>query len=363
MATAVKETASLARIESILAEHAEPMLTHTCTTVPKERLHLPGPDYVDRVVRDSDRPTPVLRSLQALFDHGRLAGTGYLSILPVDQGIEHSAGASFAKNPDYFDPANIVELAIEGGCNAVATTLGVLGAVSRRYAHRIPFILKLNHNEFLSYPNAYDQIMFASVEQAREQGCVAVGATIYFGSEESRRQIQEVTEAFAIAHDFGMATVLWCYLRNAAFNKTKEGGPDYHAAADLTGQANHLGVTVEADIIKQKAPETPAPGYLDLAFGKTDKRVYSELMSPHPIDMTRYQVANCYMGRAGLINSGGASGDNDLQDAVMTAVVNKRAGGMGMISGRKAFQRPRQEGIELLNAIQDVYLCEPITVA
>ncbi len=363
MATAVKETASLARIESILADHAEPMLTHTCTTVPKERLHLPGPDYVDRVVRDSDRPTPVLRSLQTLFDHGRLAGTGYLSILPVDQGIEHSAGASFAKNPDYFDPANIVELAIEGGCNAVATTLGVLGAVSRRYAHRIPFILKLNHNEFLSYPNAYDQIMFASVEQAREQGCVAVGATIYFGSEESRRQIQEVTEAFAIAHDFGMATVLWCYLRNAAFNKTKDGGPDYHAAADLTGQANHLGVTVEADIIKQKAPETPAPGYLDLAFGKTDKRVYSELMSPHPIDMTRYQVANCYMGRAGLINSGGASGDNDLQDAVMTAVVNKRAGGMGMISGRKAFQRPRQEGIELLNAIQDVYLCEPITVA
>jgi fructose-bisphosphate aldolase, class I len=363
MATAVDQSPTLARIESILAEHAEPLLTHTCETIRKERLHLPGPDFVDRVVRDSDRPTPVLRSLQTLFNSGRLAGTGYLSILPVDQGIEHSAGASFAKNPDYFDPGNIIELAIEGGCNAVATTLGALGTLSRRYAHRIPFLLKLNHNEFLSYPNSYDQIMFASVEQAREQGCVAVGATIYFGSPESKRQIQEVSEAFAIAHDFGMATVLWCYLRNSAFNKTKEGGPDFHVAADLTGQANHLGVTLEADIIKQKAPETAAPGFLDLSFGKTDKRVYSELMSENPIDATRYQIANCYMGRAGLINSGGASGETDMQDAVMTAVVNKRAGGMGMISGRKAFQRPRDEGIALLNAIQDVYLCDGITVA
>ncbi|MFM7247922.1 MAG: class I fructose-bisphosphate aldolase [Actinomycetota bacterium] len=349
-------------ITEVLGDKADYLLEHTCSTIDKGRLHLPGPDYVDRVVRDSDRSVPVLKSLQAMYGHGRLAGTGYLSILPVDQGIEHSAGASFAKNPDYFDPAGIVELAIEGGCNAVASTLGVLGSVSRRYAHRIPFMLKLNHNEFLSYPNGYDQIMFASINQAFELGATSVGATIYFGSEESKRQLQEVSDAFQAAHELGMATVLWCYLRNSAFS-AKDGGPDYHVAADLTSQANHLGVTIAADIIKQKAPETAAPGFLDLTFGKTDKRVYDELMSDHPIDMTRYQVAGCYMGRAGLINSGGASGDNDLHDAVSTAVVNKRAGGMGMISGRKAFQRPRAEGIALLNAIQDVYLCDDVTVA
>jgi fructose-bisphosphate aldolase, class I len=359
---AIAPASDLARIESILGDDAESLLGHTCNTISRDRLYLPGPDFVDRVMAQSDRPTPVLRSLQTLFDNGRLAGTGYLSILPVDQGIEHSAGASFAKNPDYFDPSRIVELAIEGGCNAVATTLGALGATARRYAHRIPFLLKLNHNEFLSYPNSYDQIMFGSVRQAREQGCVAVGATIYFGSPESRRQIQEVSAAFAAAHELGMATVLWCYLRNSAFS-AKDGGPDYHAAADLTTQANHLGVTIEADIIKQKAPETAAPGFLDLKFGKTDKRVYSELMTDHPIDMTRFQVAGCYMGRAGLINSGGASGESDLHDAVFTAVVNKRAGGMGMISGRKAFQRPLAEGVELLHAIQDVYLSDDITVA
>jgi fructose-bisphosphate aldolase, class I len=359
---AIAPASDLAQIESILGDDAESLLGHTCNTISRDRLHLPGPDFVDRVVALSDRPTPVLRSVQTLFDNGRLAGTGYLSILPVDQGIEHSAGASFAKNPDYFDPSRIVELAIEGGCNAVATTLGALGATARRYAHRIPFLLKLNHNEFLSYPNAYDQIMFASVRQAREQGCVAVGATIYFGSPESKRQIQEVSAAFAAAHELGMATVLWCYLRNSAFSP-KDGGPDYHLAADLTTQANHLGVTIEADIIKQKAPETAAPGFLDLKFGKTDKRVYSELMTDHPIDMTRYQVAGCYMGRAGLINSGGASGESDMHDAVFTAVVNKRAGGMGMISGRKAFQRPLAEGVELLHAIQDVYLSDDITVA
>jgi class I fructose-bisphosphate aldolase len=350
----------ISRIESILGERAEDLLGYASTKIPRERLVLPGPDYVDRVVRDTDRPTRVLRSLQTMFDHGRLGGTGYLSILPVDQGIEHSAGASFARNPDYFDPTRIVELAIEGGCNAVATTLGALGSAARRYAHRIPFLLKLNHNELLSYPNTYDQTMFASVRQAWEMGCVAVGATIYFGSPESRRQIVEVSEAFATAHELGMATVLWCYLRNSAFNAN---GTDYHVAADLTGQANHLGVTIEADIIKQKAPETAAPGFLDLGFGKTDKRVYTELMSDHPIDMTRYQVACCYMGRAGLINSGGASGANDLQDAVTTAVVNKRAGGMGLISGRKAFQRPMADGVELLNAIQDVYLCDEVTIA
>jgi fructose-bisphosphate aldolase, class I len=360
---AIAPASDMAQIESILGDDAESLLGHTCNTISRERLHLPGPDFVDRVVALSDRPTPVLRSLQTLYDHGRLAGTGYVSILPVDQGIEHSAGASFAKNPDYFDPARIVELAIEGGCNAVATTLGALGATARRYAHRIPFLMKLNHNEFLSYPNAYDQIIFGSVRQAREQGCVAVGATIYFGSAESKRQLQEVSSAFAAAHELGMATVLWCYLRNSAF-AAKDGGPDYHAAADLTSQANHLGVTIEADIIKQKAPETARPGFLDLDFGKTDKLVYSELMSDHPIDMTRYQVANCYMGRAGLINSGGASsGASDLHDAVFTAVVNKRAGGMGMISGRKAFQRPVAEGVELLNAIQDVYLSDEITIA
>ena len=351
------------RIESILGEEAEDLLGHECNTIAKERLHLPGPDFVDRVVRDSDRPVPVLRSLQSIFSHGRLGGTGYVSILPVDQGIEHSAGASFAKNPDYFDPENIVKLAIDGGCNAVASTLGVLGAVSRKYAHRIPFIVKLNHNEFLTYPNGYDQIMFGQVKQAAEMGAVAVGATIYFGSEESKRQIVEVSEAFAAAHEAGLATILWCYLRNSAFNKTKDGGPDYHTAADLTGQANHLGVTIEADIIKQKLPEVAAPGFLDLNFGKTDKRVYSDLLTEHPIDMTRYQLANCYMGRAGLINSGGASGATDLQDAVKTAVINKRAGGTGLISGRKAFQRPAAEGIELLNAIQDVYLTPEVTVA
>ncbi len=359
---AIAPASDIAQIESILGDDAESLLGHTCSTISSERLYLPGPDFVDRVVALSDRPTPVLRSMQTLFSNGRLAGTGYLSILPVDQGIEHSAGASFAKNPDYFDPARIVELAIEGGCNAVATTLGALGATARRYAHRIPFLLKLNHNEFLSYPNAYDQIMFASVRQAREQGCVAVGATIYFGSPESKRQIQEVSTAFAAAHELGMATVLWCYLRNSAFSP-KDGGPDYHMAADLTTQANHLGVTIEADIIKQKAPETAAPGFLDLKFGKTDKRVYSELLTEHPIDMTRYQVAGCYMGRAGLINSGGASGESDMHDAVFTAVVNKRAGGMGMISGRKAFQRPMPEGIELLHAIQDVYLSDEVTIA
>jgi class I fructose-bisphosphate aldolase len=359
---AIAPTSDIAQIESILGDDAESLLGHTCNTISSERLHLPGPDFVDRVVALSDRPTPVLRALQSLYSNGRLAGTGYVSILPVDQGIEHSAGASFAKNPDYFDPARIVELAIEGGCNAVATTLGALGATARRYAHRIPFLLKLNHNEFLSYPNSYDQIMFASVRQAREQGCVAVGATIYFGSPESKRQLQEVTAAFAAAHELGMATVLWCYLRNSAFSP-KDGGPDYHVAADLTTQANHLGVTIEADIIKQKAPETARPGYLDLNFGKTDKRVYSDLLTEHPIDMTRYQVAGCYMGRAGLINSGGASGASDMHDALFTAVVNKRAGGMGMISGRKAFQRPTAEGVELLHAIQDVYLSDEITIA
>jgi class I fructose-bisphosphate aldolase len=301
--------------------------------------------------------------MQAMFDHGRLRGTGYLSILPVDQGIEHSAGASFAPNPIYFDGKNIVELAIEGGCNAVASTLGVLGSVSRKYAHKIPFMLKFNHNEFISYPNSYDQILFASVEQAFNMGAIAVGATVYFGSEESKRQIQEISEAFQAAHELGMVTVLWCYLRNPAFNKSKEGGPDYHVSADLTGQANHLGVTLGADIIKQKLPENNG-GYEALKFGKTHKKVYSELTSSHPIDMTRYQVANCYMGRAGLINSGGASsGAGDLAEAVKTAVINKRAGGMGLISGRKAFQRPMQEGIALLNAIQDVYLCKEITVA
>jgi fructose-bisphosphate aldolase, class I len=352
----------LAQIERTLGAEAEPLLTHVCETIGRDRLYLPGSDFVDRVYAQSDRRIPVLRSLQQLFDHGRLGGTGYLSILPVDQGIEHSAGASFAPNPDYFDPARIVELAIEGGCNAVASTLGVLGAVSRRYAHRIPFIAKLNHNEFLSYPNAYDQIKFGSVKQAVELGAVAVGATIYFGSEESRRQIVEISEMFQEAHEAGLATILWCYLRNAAFS-SKDGGPEYTLAADLTGQANHLGVTIEADIIKQKAPETAAPGFLDLKFGKTDKRVYSELMTDNPIDMTRYQLANCYMGRAGLINSGGASGANDMRDAVHTAVVNKRAGGTGLISGRKAFQRPRADGVELLHAVQDVYLCDEVTIA
>lgn len=354
------QTATFAGIEKVLGKSAKGLLDHTCTTIPKERLHTPGPDFIDRVTSASDRSPRVLRALADLYGHGRLGGTGYVSILPVDQGIEHSAGASFAKNPDYFDPERIVELAIEGGCNAVASTLGVLGQTSRRYAHRIPFMLKLNHNEFLSYPNGYDQIMFASIKQAFDMGCVAVGATIYFGSDESKRQIQEVSQAFEAAHDLGMATVLWCYLRNGAF---KTADQDYHTATDLTGQANHLGVTIEADIIKQKLPETVAPGFDDLKFGKSDPRMYGELMSDNPIDMTRYQVANNYMGRIPLINSGGASGANDLHDAVLTAVVNKRAGGAGLISGRKAFQKPMAEGVQLLNAVQDVYLCPQIDLA
>src|SRR5579884_2929970 len=348
------------RISELLGDEATSLLTHRCDTVDKSLLHLPGPDFTERVVLSSDRNNVTIRNLQAMFDHGRLGGTGYLSILPVDQGIEHSAGASFAPNPLYFDPENIVKLAIEGGCNAVASTLGVLGVVARKYAHKIPFLLKFNHNEFLSYPNTYDQILFANIKQAFDMGATGVGATIYFGSEESKRQLQEVTEMFHQAHDLGMYTVLWCYLRNAAF-KTKEA--DYHLAADLTGQANHLGVTIEADIIKQKLPENNG-GYNALNFGKTDKKVYSDLSSDHPIDLTRYQVMNCYMGRAGLINSGGASaGESDLKEAVKTAVINKRAGGMGLISGRKAFQRPLKDGVALLNAIQDVYLSKAITVA
>jgi fructose-bisphosphate aldolase, class I len=347
-------------IDEILGGDAAALLQHTCTTIPKDSLMLPGPDYVDRSYALSDRPTRVLTSLQALLDHGRLGGTGYVSILPVDQGIEHSAGASFAPNPAYFDSANIVKLAIEGGCNGVASTLGVLGSVARQYAHKIPFILKVNHNEFLSYPNSFDQIRFANIRQAFEMGAMGVGATIYFGSEESKRQLQEVTGMFHEAHELGMFTVLWCYLRSAAF-KTKD--LDYHVAADLTGQANHLGVTIEADIIKQKLPENNG-GFSALNFGKTHKKVYSDLTSSHPIDLTRYQVVNCYMGRAGLINSGGASaGESDLKDAVKTAVINKRAGGMGLISGRKAFQRPLREGVGLLNAIQDVYLSKDVTIA
>ena len=336
------------------------LLEHRCETIPASSLHLPGPDFIDRCVAPTDRPARVLTSLQALFGHGRLAGTGYVSILPVDQGIEHSAGASFAPNPAYFDPENIVKLAIEGGCNAVASTLGVLGACARRYAYKIPFILKFNHNELLSYPNSYDQIRFANMEQAFDMGAMGVGATIYFGSENSDRQIQEVAELFHQAHDLGMFTVLWCYLRNPAF---KVDGTDYHAAADLTGQANHLGVTIAADVIKQKLPENNG-GYSALKFGKTHPRVYGELTSDHPIDLTRYQVANCYMGRSSLINSGGASaGDSDLKEAVKTAVINKRAGGTGLISGRKAFQRPMAEGVALLNAIQDVYLAPEVTIA
>jgi fructose-bisphosphate aldolase, class I len=349
----------IAQIEKILGDEAETLLTYQCKTVPREALHLPGPDFIDRVASATDRSPVVLRNLSALLNHGRLSGTGYVSILPVDQGVEHSAGASFAPNPEYFDPENIVRLAVEGGCNGVASTLGVLGAVSRKYAHKIPFILKFNHNEFLSYPNTYDQILFASIDQAFDQGCVGVGATIYFGSEESKRQLQEVSQAFAYAHELGMFCILWCYMRNPAF-KTKEA--DYHVAADLTGQANHLGVTIEADIIKQKLPENNG-GYTALHFGKSDKRMYTELSSDHPIDLTRYQLLNCYMGRAGLINSGGASGENDIQQAVRTAVINKRAGGMGLISGRKAFQKPMPDGIKILNAIQDVYLAKEVTVA
>jgi class I fructose-bisphosphate aldolase len=351
-------------VSELLGAEADSLLNHTCRGIPRDQLHLPGPDFIDRVWYHSDRSPRVLRSLQQLMDHGRLGGTGYLSILPVDQGIEHSAGASFAPNPVYFDPENIVKLAIEGQCNAVASTLGVLGAVSRKYAHKIPFIVKLNHNELLTVPNQYDQVFFADVQQAYDMGAVAVGATIYFGSEESRRQITEVAEAFRYAHELGMATVLWCYLRNSAF---KTGDADYHTAADLTGQANHLGVTIEADIIKQKQP-TVNGGYPALnrgngSYGKFDQRMYDELMSDHPIDWTRYQVANCYMGRAGLINSGGASGKDDLAQAVRTAVINKRAGGMGLISGRKAFQRPMDEGVALLNAIQDVFLDDSVTIA
>jgi len=348
------------QIAELLGGQAESLLSHKCSTIPAESLHLPGPDFVDRIHSASNRPANVLRNLQSLFDHGRLAGTGYVSILPVDQGIEHSAGASFAPEPAYFDPENIVKLAIEGGCNAVASTLGVLGMVSRRYAHKIPFIVKVNHNEFLSYPNRFDQIMFASVEQAFDMGAAGIGATIYFGSDESTRQIQEVSAAFHRAHELGLFTVLWCYLRNPAF---KTADVDYHVAADLTGQANHLGVTIEADIIKQKMPENNG-GYEALKFGKTHKKVYSELSSDNPIDLTRYQLANCFMGRAGLINSGGASsGESDLAEAVRTAVINKRAGGMGLISGRKAFQRPMADGAKILQAIQDVYLSQDVTIA
>ncbi|OLN26392.1 Fructose-bisphosphate aldolase class I [Desulfovibrio sp. DV] len=346
-------------ITGYLGGEADSLLTHVCQTIAKESLHLPGPDYLDTIFTQTDRPLPVLRSMAALYGHGRLAGTGYMSILPVDQGIEHSAGASFAPNPVYFDPENIVRLALEAGCNAVASTLGVLGSVARKYAHKIPFILKINHNELLSLPPIHDQTLFASVEQAYDMGAVAVGATVYFGSPECRRQIQEISEAFARAHDLGMACILWAYLRNPGFVKD---GVDYHTAADLTGQANHLAATIGADIVKQKQP-TNNGGYTAIGFGKTDKRVYSQLTTDHPIDLTRYQVANCYMGRIGLINSGGASGASDFPDAVATAVINKRAGGMGLISGRKAFQRPMAEGVKLLNAIQDVYLCPEVTIA
>lgn len=346
-------------VVSLLGDDASLLLEHQCRTIPRESLHLPGPDFVDRVFLSTDRSARVLANLERLLAHGRLGRTGYVSILPVDQGIEHSAGASFAPNPAYFDPENIVRLAIEGGCNGVASTFGVLGAVARKFAHKIPFIVKINHNELLTYPNTFDQIMFGSVDRAFEMGAVAVGATIYFGSDESNRQIIEVAAAFERAHELGMATILWCYLRNPAFKQDK----DYHVAADLTGQANHLGVTIQADIIKQKLPENNG-GFLAIDFGKTSPLVYEQLTTDHPIDLCRYQVANCYMGRAGLINSGGASkGSGDLAEAVRTAVINKRAGGMGLISGRKAFQRPMAEGAALLNAIQDVYLDSSITIA
>lgn len=350
-------------ILDLLGDDADDLLEHEATGIPRDRLHAPGPDFVDRVYALSDRNNRTLGNLQWIFEAGRLAGTGYLSILPVDQGIEHSGGASFAPNPAYFDPEELIRLAIEGGCNGVASTFGVLGSVSRKYAHKIPFIVKLNHNELLTYPNAYDQIMFGTVNQAFEMGAAAVGATIYFGSEESARQIGEVSEAFAYAHELGLATILWCYLRNSVFKKDQ----DYHGAADLTGQANHLGVTIQADIIKQKLPVNNR-GYIAMneggvKYGRYDQRMYDELMSDHPIDLCRWQVANCYMGRIGLINSGGASGNNDFADAVRTAVINKRAGGTGLISGRKAFQRPREDGVRLLNLIQDVYLDEDITLA
>ncbi len=345
------------KIKTLLGEEAS-LLDYKCTGIPKERLHLPGPDFIERVVYHSDRPINVMKNLSWIFNHGRLAGTGYLSILPVDQGIEHSGGASFAPNPDYFDPENIIQLAIEGGCNGVASTFGVLGSVARKYAHKIPFILKINHNELLTYPNTFDQVPFTNIERAYELGAAGIGATIYFGAQEAMRELQEVSELFSQAHDLGMFTVLWAYLRNPAFKADK----DYHTSADLTGQANHIGVTIEADIIKQKQA-TNNGGYKALKFGKTSDLVYDKLTTDNPIDLTRYQVANCYMGRVGMINSGGASGKNDLAQAVRTAVINKRAGGTGMISGRKSFQKPREDGIELLNAIQDVYLCEEVTVA
>ncbi len=356
---------SLSKIEELLGSEADSLLNHQCKTISKDNLHLPSPDFIDSVWSQSDRNIRVLRNMQSIYDHGRLGGTGYMSILPVDQGIEHSGGASFAKNPIYFDPENIVKLAIEGGCNAVASTYGVLGSVARKYAHKIPFIVKINHNELMTHPNTFDQIMFGTIDEAYNMGAAAIGATIYFGSPESNRQIIEVAEAFAYAHELGMATILWCYTRNDAFKKD---GVDYHVSADLTGQANHLGVTIEADIIKQKLPEVNG-GFKALnagnsSYGKLDERIYTELTSDNPIDLTRYQLANCYMGRANLINSGGASaGDSDLADAVKTAIVNKRAGGAGLISGRKAFQRPMEEGAALLRSIQDVYLNEEITIA
>ncbi len=356
-------TATKTGIQALLGDRAESLLGFSSPKISRERLHLPGPDFVDRIFMQSDRNNRVLGNLQWMFSHGRLGGTGYLSILPVDQGIEHSAGASFAKNPDYFDPENIVRLAIEGGCNAVASTFGVLGAVGRKYAHKIPFLVKINHNELLTYPNSFEQILFGTVKEAYDMGAAAVGATIYFGSDDSHRELIEIAQAFALAHELGLVTVLWCYLRNKAFKSDK----DYHVSADLTGQGNYLGVTIEADIVKQKLAENNG-GFLALnkdgvSYGKYDKRMYSELTSDHPIDLCRYQVANCYMGRVGLINSGGASGENDFAEAAATAVINKRAGGMGLISGRKAFQRPMADGVKLLNTIQDVYLDKSITVA
>lgn len=363
MGRVVRETFMIEQITAQLGDRAENLLSHVCRTISRDLLHLPGPDFVDRVFVASDRNQRVLNNLERIYRTGRLAGTGYVSILPVDQGVEHSGGASFAKNPEYFDPENIVRLALEGGCNAVASTFGVLGSVSRKYAHKIPFLVKVNHNELLTYPNQSKEILFGTVKAASNMGAAAIGATIYFGSEDAGREITEIAEVFALAHDLGMATVLWCYLRNPAFKRDK----DYHLSADLTGQANHLGCTIQADIIKQKLPENNG-GYKALntgnsSYGKLDERIYTELTTDHPIDLTRYQVANCYMGRAGLINSGGASGANDFAEAVYTAVVNKRAGGTGLISGRKAFQRPMKEGIRLLNSIQDVYLCREITVA
>jgi class I fructose-bisphosphate aldolase len=355
---------TITSVADILGNEASYLLDHTCNTVSKDQLYLPGPDFIDRVWMDTDRTPAVLRSLASLLNHGRLAGRGYVSILPVDQGIEHSAGASFAPNPIYFDPSKIVELAIEGGCNGVASTFGVLGSVARRYAHKIPFILKINHNELLSYPNVYDQVLFGRVDNAFDMGCVAVGATIYFGSPESTRQLQEISEVFSHAHELGMHTILWCYVRNSAF---KVESVNHEGSADLTGQANHLGATIQADIVKQKQPESnggyPALNKNGKSYGKYSQRMYTDLATDHPIDLTRYQVVNSYMGRVGLINSGGASGSNDLQQAVRTAVINKRAGGMGLISGRKAFQRPMSDGVQILNAIQDVYLDESITVA